>query len=401
MNPHQTYQWARGPTIVKQLVPQPVPKTLECVREDALSRVGKRSPFEWVKRADVEAAFKSLRSLDPEHWAEVWGKIGKDYEAKGDECFNARNQRAAAEAHYQAYALFRVARFPVPSTPGKMLAYRSSVRNFLRAAKCFAPPLERVEIPFKGKKIVGYLQNPNPDQKPPLVMHWGGVDTWKEDRQTNSEALHKIGVATFTMDTPGTGENPLLPSDRKADRTFSAAIDYLQTRPDIDGGRIGVWGGSFGGYWATKLAFVEARRLRAAVNHGGGVHYGFQKKWLRRALITGSSRYLLGPEGLLEARTYVMGVKRLDELLQVAPKMSLKNQRLLDKQSAPLLVVNGKKDDQQPIEDVYLLLEYGNPKEARVYAEGGHMGYTPGTAADEILEMIVKWLKQKLTEQFL
>jgi hypothetical protein len=35
-----------------------------------------------------------------------------------------------------------------------------------------------------------------------------------------------------------------------------------------------------------------------------------------------------------------------------------------------LLAVNGKLDDQAPIEDVYLLLEHGNPKEARVYPEG-------------------------------
>ena len=53
---------------------------------------------------------------------------------------------------------------------------------FRKAAKHFDPPLEIVEIPFEGKKLAGYLQKPPGVAKPPVVMHWGGVDGWKEDR---------------------------------------------------------------------------------------------------------------------------------------------------------------------------------------------------------------------------
>ena len=53
---------------------------------------------------------------------------------------------------------------------------------FRKAAKHFDPPLEIVEMPFEGKKLVGYLQKPPGVTKPPVVMHWGGVDGWKEDR---------------------------------------------------------------------------------------------------------------------------------------------------------------------------------------------------------------------------
>ena len=51
-----------------------------------------------------------------------------------------------------------------------------------------------------------------------------------------------------------------------------------------DGRRVAVWGGSFGGYWAAKLAYVEAARLKGAVFHGSNVHHGFQESWLRPAL---------------------------------------------------------------------------------------------------------------------
>jgi pimeloyl-ACP methyl ester carboxylesterase len=90
--------------------------------------------------------------------------------------------------------------------------------------------------------------------------------------------LRKLGLATFTIDMPGAGENPCLGQEPRAERTFSAAMDYLGTRKEIDGKRMAVMGGSFGGYWAAKMAYVEARRLRGAVNWGAGVHYTFQEE---------------------------------------------------------------------------------------------------------------------------
>ena len=64
-------------------------------------------------------------------------------------------------------------------------------------------------------------------------------------------------------------------------------------------------GGSFGGYWAAKLAHVEAKRLSGAVNWGAGVHRTFQEEWLRPALTVTASQYLMGPASLLDARSYI------------------------------------------------------------------------------------------------
>jgi fermentation-respiration switch protein FrsA (DUF1100 family) len=95
----------------------------------------------------------------------------------------------------------------------------------------------------------------------------------------------------------------------------------------------------------------------------------------------------------------VLGAKNLEELLAIAPGLSLKTQGLLDRPSAPLLSVNGKKDDQQPVEDVYLLAEHGTPKEARIYPEGGHMGRSKDVSDEQIAEMISGWLKLRLAPQ--
>ncbi len=372
--------------------------TLDEVKQEVLKRTGRIQPFDDVQPEDVREILNSINSLDPDEWAAKWCRVGLAYEAKGDALAKqGAVGKQIADAYFLAFNYCRAGRYPVDSTPGKKEAYRHSLRIFRKAAPYFDPPLQIVEVPFESRNLIGYLQIPRGLVKPPVVMHWGGVDTWKEDMQRGSEFLHRAGLATLTVDMPGTGENPVLYTEPNAERTFSAMIDHLTQRGDVDGSRIGGWGRSFGGYWAAKLAYVEAKRIRGAVIQGGNVHYGFQEKWLRPALTKTASKYLFGPASLFEARGKALGVKTLEELLQATPKLSLLTQGLLDRPSAPLLCVNGKLDDQAPIDDMYLLMEHGSPKEARIYPKGGHMGRSPGMSEAEIPTMISAWLKQRLT----
>ena len=141
---------------------------------------------------------------------------------------------------------------------------------------------------------------------------------------------------------------------------------------------------------------TQADRIRGAVFHGGNVHLGFQHEWLVPAFTTGGETYLFGAASLLEARGQATGWKTMDEFIGSIGKFSLLTMGLLDGPSAPILGINGKRDDQAPIGDVYLLLEHGRPKEARVYPEGRHMGRTPGMPEEQIWETIAVWLKGKV-----
>ena len=372
-------------------------KTLEEIKADILHRAGRINPFEQVKREDVEQLVSHLSSLDPDLWGKEWEKLGLKYESLAEEQEKQGRSKEAGETYYLAYEYFRIGRYPVPSSPEKMKCYKGALRTFLKAAPTMKPPLERVEIPFEGKKVVGYLQIPEGADRPAVVIHWGGVDGWKEDRRSNSDVLLQMGLACLTIDMPGAGENPCLGSDLKAERTFSTAMDYLETRKDIDGKRIACMGGSFGGYWAAKLAHVEAKRLRGAVNWGAGIHRTFQEEWLRPALTLTASQYLMGPASLLDARSYIFGVKTLEETLKIAPSLSLVAQGLIDQPCAPLLCINGKEDDQHPISDLYLLAEHGSPKDLRIIAGAGHMGRKRGESNDEVVDIITRWLKEKLS----
>ncbi|MCC7486082.1 MAG: prolyl oligopeptidase family serine peptidase [Burkholderiales bacterium] len=176
-------------------------------------------------------------------------------------------------------------------------------------------------------------------------------------------------------------------------------IDYLLTRKDLDASRLGLWGGSCGGYWAARLAHTEAKRVKAAVFQGGSVHLGFQEDWMRPALTERASGTIFGPIGLFESRSKAMGVSTLAEFLAAAPKLSLKTMGLLDQPSAPILGVNGKLDDMAPVNDIYLLMEHGSPKAARVYPRGIHMGRGSGVTDEDIWRMIIDWLKGFLSPE--
>jgi len=373
--------------------------TLDDVKREVARRTEKHlQPFGQVLREDVDGILRSLSSLDRDEWAAAWCKVGLGYEARGDEL--SRQGAAGKEIgamFYRAYDYCRIGRYPCASTPGKKEAYRHSLRLFRKAAQYFDLPLTVIELPFGERKLTGYFQIPRGVTKPPVAFHWGGVDGWKEDRQHNSDALHRLGLATLVIDMPGTGESPVRYLDPDAERTYSAWIDHLVQRPDVDGKRIGVWGGSFGAYWAARLAHSEATRLKAAVFHGGNAHYGFQEKWLARAFTKGGSTYLFGPSSLLEARGEAMGVRTKNEVISASSKLSLLDMGLLDRPSASLLAINGKLDDQAPIDDVYLLMEHGSPKCAKVYPQGSHMGRTPGMPESEITNTIAGWLKERLS----
>ncbi len=374
-------------------------RALNEVKAFVLERAGHRGAFAGVKKEDVEAILKNINSLERDEWAREWCKIGLEYEAQGDARAKAgASAKELADIYQLAFNYCMLGRYPTASSPGKKEAYQHSVRQYRKAGPHLDPPLQVIEIPFEGKKLVGYLRVPKGVTKPPVVMNWGGVDGWKEDRERPNQRLMRAGMATFTVDLPGTGQSPVLYGDPAAERAYSAFIDFLEKRGDVDGGRVAVWGGSFGGYWAARLAYTEAKRLKGAVFQGGNVHLGYQKEWLVPAFTTGGATYLFGAGSLLEARNQAMGLKTMEEFLEAAPKLSLVTLGLIDKPSAPILGVNGKLDDQAPVADIYFLMEHGSPKEARVYPKGFHMGATPGMPEDEVANMITQWLQTKLAK---
>ena len=362
------------------------PRTLEEVKNDIRDRVGHRAPFLHADKAEAQEALAKMPNFDGEIWAAAWNDLGARWEDKAYSAERAGNAAQAKEAFLKSYGYYGIARHPFPSTPGKYHGYQKTREMFLAAAKYFDIPIERVSIPFRDKPdkpIVGHLRLPK-TLPAPLIMHWGGIDNWKEERHSFGEAFVKEGWGCFIMDSPGTGECPML-AGPDAHVVHTTALDYLSKRPEVDANKIAVVGASFGGHWSTKLAHVAPEKLRAAVNWGGGIHYFFQPEWQERSRHADS--YLFD---LIEARANLFGKSNFDELCAVMPALSLLDHGWLDRPSAPMLIVNGKEDKQVPLDDFYLLLEHGDPKSIRLFP-GGHMGAIPN-----IFKTVIAWLHQKL-----
>jgi esterase FrsA len=356
------------------------------VKEELLSRAkGNRNPFLYTIYAEVAPTINSLNSVDRDSWARAFSALALPHEERAAKAEAAGDGATARKEFLIAYDCYHVARYPAPNSPGKLAAYRKSQENFHKAARYFDPPLQRVEMPFKGQAgkgavSIGLLRKPKGEAKPPVVVIWGGIDAFKEERL--SDPYLRAGLATLAIDIPGVADAPLAGS-QDGERLWDAVFGYIASRTDLDSNRVGIHGGSTGGYWATKVAHTHAGWLRAAVNQGGPAHFAFQKDWIVKAQ---RGEY---PFELAETLACAFGRSTGEEWIEYAPKLSLLDQGVLEIPCAPLLCINGVNDSVFPIDDMYLLLEYGSPKAARFYP-GGHMGGGDAQA------VIIQWLKEKL-----
>jgi esterase FrsA len=342
--------------------------------------------------ADPEATraiFAKLTSFDAEPWVAEWTKLAMPFEQRGAELESLNKMPEANKAYETASMYYGIARFPVINHPAKQAAYRKCIENFRKAIRSWDPPLEIVEIPFEDKKIIAHLRKPKGVTRPPVVIRTGGVDGYKEGRNLNETLA--IGAAGLEVDMPGAGECPIF-NKPDSEKLYVAVIDYLTSRQDLDGRRIGFVGGSYGGYWGAKMAYVEPKRLKACVEFGGPIHYTWQKDWLTYLLTDEKEYFWPLPDSMI----YANGLKDFDELVRTAPAMSLMEQGWLSKPNAPMLCVNGDKDPWISPQEIPLLLSTGEPKMARIMAGGKHMG-RGSQERGRVGEMVNQWLKERLT----
>jgi esterase FrsA len=348
-------------------------------------------PLGGIAPGDARAALSSIRTLDREEWARAWCRVAEAHWEQALSAAAARSEAARGE-YWHAWRLFHFARWPTENAPAKEHARQRALEAFRRYAALLDPPIETVRVPFEGSEIVAYLRLPRGGGPAPVVFGIAGLDSRKEDIAAHSDAYLKNGVALFAIDLPGTGESPHAVAETDSNRIFAGALDYLAKRPELDKGRVVVQGRSWSGYWAAKLAVTERDRLRGAVVHGGPIHRYFERDWLEASLATGEYLY-----DYLQAKCAMLGAQGLEDMMARARPYSLLDQGLLDRPSAPMLVVNGARDSQIPVADAYVLLEHGDAKEAWINPQGGHMGRSQQWPSSAIAEkVLMPWILRRL-----
>lgn len=252
-----------------------------------------------------------------------------------------------------------------------------------------------VEIPFEGSEITAYVRMPANKTPAPIVIVIPGLDRGKENMAESVRPLIDSGIGYLVLDAPGTGQAPIKASPN-AGRMLAQAIDYALQRPDVDKDRVAVYGVSFGAFWSAELAATERKRLRAVVAQSPPVHDAFQRS---KTMEMPKNREFLFDYA--QAYMSMFGVSTLAELADVRETMSLKTRGLLDRPTAPMLVIGGALDTQVPICDIDLLLNSGQtPKNAWINPQGGHMGRdAKGWSNPRIFETVTApWLLRMLAD---
>ena len=139
----------------------------------------------------------------------------------------------------------------------------------------------------------------------------------------------------MAIDMPGVADAPLAGI---GERRAACGMRYSITSraaPTWTPSRIGIHGGSTGGYWATKVAHTHHERLRAAVNQGGPAHFAFRKDWIVKAQ---RGEY---PFELAETLACAFGRSPAKNGSSTRRNYRFSTQGILDQPCAPLLCVNG------------------------------------------------------------
>ncbi len=364
-------------------------RNLEELKSESQFRADKGAyPMGGIASEDAKAALSLITTRERDDWAKGWGTVAQKYIAEGKK---ASNPKDAGIAFKKAWRLYYMAQWPVPNSKGKQEAYDRAIEAYSMYAKTMSPELKVVKIPFGNQTITAYVRLPsNVQGKVPMVLAISGLDSRKETVAEGYAPILEHGIGFIAVDGPGTGQAPIKVSTT-ADKMFSAVLDYVYKMPEVDTFRIVVSGVSFGGYWAAKLAFTEKDRIIGSVSQSPPIHEFFSPEFLVKNTM-GNREYLFD---LAPAFINVFeGANNVDDLARIMPPMSLKTMGILDKPSAPMLIVGGTKDTQVPIADLELLARSGTkPNYSWINPVGGHLGREIKGWTDPVIlnKVIIPW----------
>jgi dienelactone hydrolase len=305
--------------------------------------------------SDVDIACRPLRKFaEPDApgasaaWAQNWSAISDRLKRQAQRDEAAGHLRSAGHKSLRG-ALYKLIaeRIVRPSNPWKMELYLEATAMFRRGVEMRGDRAEYVEVPYQGTTLPCILVKPGTKPPYPCVIHFNGFDWIKEFNYLNlAEEYARRGIASLFCDQPGSGgalRMQKLPARIESEESASACVDYLQTRDDIDGSRIGIQGVSLGGYYAPRAAAFE-KRLAGCV--ALGAFYDAIEVTQRRA--KEGERSASSVPDLNEQMMWVTGADSMEGVMNFLARITLKG--VADKITCPLLVTHGGADRQIPVE---------------------------------------------------
>jgi alpha-beta hydrolase superfamily lysophospholipase len=318
-------------------------------------------------------------------WCDEWAKEGEMLQKLAEDALSKGNTYSARCLFQEAAACFHIGQhFYFLDIERKNKAQERVRENYKRAIALYDEDKRpiRLEIPFRGTVIPGYLRLTKQPNKP-LIILISGADNLKEiENHYCGDLRLDAGFNVFAFDGPGQGEmwkNMKLITDYE--KAVSTIIDYLEknNKYNIDLKRIGVEGWSLGGYLAPRAAAFD-KRICCAVGNGGPAHFrDFLDEKKVIPIVLKQVPYMAG------TKTYEEALKQFDIDIKKAPPMD-----------RPLLIFHSGKDkyfpDGKEHADYFMEWAVGE-KELKYYPDGEHccINYK-----DEVNPYINDWFRKYL-----
>ena len=327
---------------------------------------------------DVTATLARITRWDD--WCREWGNTAAQYEQLAESAEDAGHDQTAAGAWRRAALAWHWGKFVFVDDPDQMrAAHDRSVADYRRGAGALTPPAELVRVPYDGTHLAAYLRVPA-GTRPPVVIMVPGLDSTKEELQATAEYYLARGLATIAIDGPGQGESEFeLAIEPAYEKVATAVVDYLQTRADVDGSTVGLFGVSLGGYYAGRAAAYEPR-LKAVVSLAGP--FRFDLDWDELPVQTRNT---------FKVRSHAASD---DDARAKAAELTLEDAAA--KISMPLLVVGGARDRIVPAYHQERLAKEAPAAELLLYPDGSH-GVT--NRAYEARSRMADWLADHLNRR--
>src|ERR1700679_3009038 len=225
---------------------------------------------------EMMATAGQIKEGDFESWFSEWDKRARRLLSRADASLGAGHLESARQCYLRASTYFRTGEFYLHGNPvdSRILSEsRASQKAYAEGARLTGPTWEPVQIPYEGTTLPAYFYKVDNSGKPrPTLIFHGGLDSSVEELfYFGAAGATRRGYNCLTFDGPGQGapiREQKLPFRHDWEAVVTPAVDYVLTRPDVDGDNLALMGMSLGGYLAARAAAFE-HRFRAAVFFDG------------------------------------------------------------------------------------------------------------------------------------
>ena len=341
-------------------------------------------------------AASRIDPADPNSWHREWTRLAQANRERADA---AQREGAPATARanlLRAAAYWRASEQMLgPLDPLRHASFERGIecsRDWLRLA---SPAGEALQImAADGTVLDAYFLKPaGCSEQLPAVICFGGLDAHKDEMLPRLwPQASERGMALLLVDLPGQGETLRLrgtPNRADMEVPVTACVDELLRRPEVDAGRIGLYGASLGGVYAARAAASE-RRLHALVSDS--CIFDLQDQLRQRLAADGGQ----GWDYLL----WVFGCETPQQAIQKAAGLRMAD--FASEIACPWLIVQGEHDflGLKTARDAFEFARAaGAAVEFKVFS-GEETGAAHCQADNPTLgqELVWDWLKRKLEE---